>query len=55
MMAALVLAVGLPVEAVGILIGVDAIPDTFTTVQNATGNLAATAIVSRHMAGMDVA
>jgi Na+/H+-dicarboxylate symporter len=32
---------------VGILIAVDAIPDTFATVLVSTGNLAATAIVAR--------
>ncbi len=47
MLAPLLLAVGLPAEGVGILIAVDAIPDTFATVLNATGNLAATAIVAR--------
>ncbi len=47
MFAPLLLAIGLPVEGVGILIAVDAIPDTFATVLNATGNLAATALVAR--------
>ncbi len=49
MLAPLLLAVGLPVEGVGILIAVDAIPDTFATVLNATGNLAATALVARQV------
>jgi len=43
------LAVGLPVEGVGILIAVDAIGDTFATVLNATGNLAATVLVGRRV------
>ena len=43
MLAPLFLAIGLPVEGIGILIAVDAIPDTFATVLNATGNLAANA------------
>lgn len=47
MLAPLLLAVGLPVEGVGILIAVDAIPDTFATVVNVTGNLAATTLVAR--------
>jgi Na+/H+-dicarboxylate symporter len=47
MLAPLFTAVGLPVEGIGILIAVDAIPDTFATVLNTTGNLAATALVAR--------
>ncbi len=39
--------VGRPVEGVGILITVDANPDTFATVLNVTGNMAATMIVVR--------
>lgn len=50
MLTPLLLAVGLPVEGVGILIAVDAIPDTFATVLNVTGNLAATALVARRAA-----
>ena len=42
----LFLAIGLPAEGIGILIAVDAIPDLFATVLNATGYMAATAIVS---------
>jgi Na+/H+-dicarboxylate symporter len=49
MLTPLLLAVGLPVEGVGILIAVDAIPDTFATVLNATGNLAATVLVARRL------
>ena len=47
MLTPLLVAVGLPAEGVGILIAVDAIPDTFATVLVASGNLAATAIVAR--------
>jgi len=45
MLTPLFLAIGLPVEGIGILIAVDAIPDTFATVLNVTGDLAAAAIV----------
>ncbi|HEV8125309.1 MAG TPA: dicarboxylate/amino acid:cation symporter [Gemmatimonadales bacterium] len=48
MLAPLFVAIGLPVEGVGILIAVDAIPDLFATVLNSTGDLAAAAIVARH-------
>ena len=47
MLAPLFVAVGLPVEGIGILIAVDAIPDLFATVLNVTGDMAATAIVAR--------
>ena len=40
MLTPLFLAIGLPAESIGILIAVDAIPDTFATVLNTTGNLA---------------
>ncbi|HEV8434918.1 MAG TPA: dicarboxylate/amino acid:cation symporter [Thermoanaerobaculia bacterium] len=46
MLTPLFLAVGLPAEGIGILIAVDALPDVFATVLNATGYLAATAIVA---------
>ncbi len=39
--------VGLPVEGLGILLGVDTIPDSFRTTANVTGQLAAATIVSR--------
>jgi Na+/H+-dicarboxylate symporter len=45
MLAPLFQTIGLPVEGIGILIAVDALPDVFATVLNATGNLAAAAIV----------
>jgi proton glutamate symport protein len=47
MLTPLFLAIGLPAEGIGILIAVDAIPDLFATVLNATGDLAAAAIVAR--------
>jgi proton glutamate symport protein len=42
----LFLTIGLPAEGIGILIAVDAIPDTFATVLNTTGNLAAATLVA---------
>lgn len=39
--------VGLPVEGIGILLGVDTIPDMFRTATNVTGQLSAATIVSR--------
>lgn len=47
MLTPLFLAIGLPVAGIGILIAVDAIPDTFATVMNVTGDLAAAALVAR--------
>ena len=46
MLTPLFLAIGLPAEGIGLLIAVDAIPDTFATVLNVTGDLAATTLVS---------
>lgn len=46
-LAPLFIAIGLPVEGIGILIAVDAIPDIFATVLNATGDLVATVLVAR--------
>jgi Na+/H+-dicarboxylate symporter len=45
MLTPLFVAIGLPAEGIGILIAVDAIPDTFATTLNVTGDLAATALV----------
>lgn len=50
----LFLAIGLPPEGIGILIAVDAIPDTCSTVLNVTGDLAASAIVARMERAHDV-
>jgi len=51
MLTPLFVTIGLPPEGIGILIAVDAIPDTFATVLNVTGDLAATAIVARFETG----
>jgi Na+/H+-dicarboxylate symporter len=40
--------IGLPVEGIGILIAVDAIPDTFATVLNVTGDLVAAVLVAKN-------
>ncbi len=47
MLAPLFLAIGLPIEGLGILIAIDAIPDLFATILNVTGDLAATVLVAR--------
>jgi Na+/H+-dicarboxylate symporter len=47
MLAPLFLAIGLPIDGVGILIAVDAIPDLFATVLNASGDLAAAVLVAK--------
>jgi Na+/H+-dicarboxylate symporter len=47
LLAPMFLSIGLPVEGIGILIAVDAIPDLFATVLNATGDLAAAVVVAR--------
>jgi len=47
MLTPLFLAIGLPAEGIGILIAVDAIPDTFATVLNVTGDLVAVLLVAR--------
>jgi proton glutamate symport protein len=46
MLTPLFVAIGLPAEGIGILIAVDALPDTFATVLNVTGDLAAAALVA---------
>ena len=51
MLTPLFAAIGLPVEGIGILIAVDAIPDTFATVLNVSGHMAAVTIVSRGAEG----
>jgi proton glutamate symport protein len=47
MLTPLFLAIGLPAEGIGILIAVDALPDTFATALNVTGDLAAAVLVAR--------
>jgi DAACS family dicarboxylate/amino acid:cation (Na+ or H+) symporter len=39
--------VGLPLEGMGILLGVDTIPDMFRTAANVTGQMTAATIVAR--------
>ena len=46
-LAPLFVAVGLPVEGIGILIALDAIPDVFKTVVIVTGHMASTTILAR--------
>jgi Na+/H+-dicarboxylate symporter len=46
-MAPVLASVGLPLEGIGILLGVDTIPDMFRTAANVTGQLAAATIVAR--------
>lgn len=45
-MAPVLASVGLPVQGIGILLGVDTIPDMFRTTTNVTGHMAAAAILS---------
>ena len=47
MLALMFLSFGLPLEGISILIAVDALPDIFATVLNATGDLAATVLVAK--------
>ena len=46
-MVPVLLAAGLPVDAVGLLLGVDTIPDMFRTTTNVTGDMAAAAMLGR--------
>jgi len=46
-LAPLFMAVGLPIEGIGILIALDAIPDMFKTLVNVTGQLTATTVLAR--------
>ena len=41
------LTLGVPLEALGLMLAVDVIPDTFQTVGNVTAGMAAAAIVAR--------
>lgn len=47
MLTPLFIAIGLPAEGIGLLIAVDAIPDTFASALNSTGFLSATAIAGK--------
>jgi proton glutamate symport protein len=39
--------VGLPVEGIGILMAIDLIPDTFKTISNVSGDMAAAVVLAR--------
>jgi Na+/H+-dicarboxylate symporter len=41
------MAAGIPIEGIGILLGVDTIPDMFRTTTNVTGHMAAATILAR--------
>jgi len=44
---AVLVSAGVPAEAVGVLLGADAIPDMLRTLANVTGGVSAAAIVGR--------
>lgn len=48
LMAPICLAMGLPIELIGLLIAVETIPDIFRTIGNVTGDVAVTAVVARN-------
>jgi Na+/H+-dicarboxylate symporter len=48
MIVPVLLAAGVPAEGVGLLLGVDTIPDMFRTTANVTGDVAAAVILARH-------
>jgi proton glutamate symport protein len=54
MMVPVLLAAGVPAEGVGLLLGVDTIPDMFRTTANVTGDITAAVILAKH-AGEPVA
>jgi proton glutamate symport protein len=54
-MVPVLLSAGLPVDGVGILLGVDTIPDMFRTTTNVTGHMAAATILSRGAERAEVA
>jgi proton glutamate symport protein len=54
-MAPVLLAAGLPVEGIGILLGVDTIPDMFRTTTNVTGHMAAATILGGRRRGAHAA
>ena len=49
MMAPVYMAVGIPVEGIGVLIALDAVPDMFKTVANVTGDMALASVVGHSM------
>jgi len=46
-MVPVLMAAGIPIEGVGILLGVDTIPDMFRTTTNVTGHMSAAVVLSR--------
>lgn len=50
-MVPVLLSVGLPVEGIGLLLGVDTLPDMFRTTTNVTGDMAVAAVLSRNERG----
>jgi Na+/H+-dicarboxylate symporter len=50
--APILLAVGLPAEGIGILLGVDTLPDMFRTATNATGHMAAATVLGGRRRGV---
>ncbi|MBX3131984.1 MAG: dicarboxylate/amino acid:cation symporter [Gemmatimonadaceae bacterium] len=52
-MVPVLMAAGIPIEGIGILLGVDTIPDMFRTTTNVTGHMAAAVIVARGEAPAD--
>jgi Na+/H+-dicarboxylate symporter len=55
MIVPVLLAAGVPAEGVGLLLGVDTIPDMFRTATNVTGDVAAGVILARRVDGADAA
>lgn len=53
--APVLLAVGLPAEGIGILLGVDTLPDMFRTATNATGHMAAATVLGGRRRGAPAA
>jgi Na+/H+-dicarboxylate symporter len=49
LMAPFLTGLGIPAEALGIILAADAIPDLFKGVLNVTGHMASAAIVARHV------
>ncbi len=51
-MVPVLLAAGLPVDGVGLLLGVDTVPDMFRTTTNVTGDMAAATVLARYEEGV---
>jgi Na+/H+-dicarboxylate symporter len=47
-MVPVLLSAGLPVDGIGLLLGVDTVPDMFRTTTNVTGDMAAATVLARH-------